>query len=444
MKSVCFSIGLVVTVLVSGPVSAGLFNPNVFTLDNGLQVVVLEDHRAPVVTQMIWYKVGAADEPVGKSGIAHFLEHLMFKGTTKAPGKTFSQTVAASGGRENAFTSHDFTGYFQTLAASNLEQVMTLEADRMTNLTLSEKDIVAERDVVLEERRSRTENKPTALLNEQTSAAQFLTTPYRIPVVGWAHEIQQLNREDAFAFYRQYYAPNNAVLVIAGDVATADVRKLAEKYYGVIPRGSVTVRNWPKEPPQLSPRRVELRDQRVRQASWRRTYLAPGSFDKNKDLAEPLDLLSQILGGGTTSRLYQALVVEQKIASSAGSWFSGDSVGPARFGLYGRPVPGGDLATVEASVDAELEKIIRDGVTEAELNRAKAGMLAIATYARDSVTRKARIFGRALVIGQTVESVETWPQRVEAVTRQQVQDAARKILDIRKSVTGMLLPEMKG
>ena len=189
MKSVCIGIGLSVGLLISAPVSAGLFNPDVFSLDNGLQVVVLEDHRAPVVTQMIWYKVGAADEPVGKSGIAHFLEHLMFKGTKEAPGKTFSQTVAASGGRENAFTAHDFTGYFQTLAASNLEQVMKLEADRMTNLTLSEKDIVSERNVVMEERRSRTENKPASLLREQTSAAQFLTTPYRIPVVeiGRAH-----------------------------------------------------------------------------------------------------------------------------------------------------------------------------------------------------------------------------------------------------------------
>ena len=453
MKSVCFSIGqknavasiaaVAIAVLTSVPVQAGLFNPNVFELENGLQVVVLEDHRAPVVTQMIWYKVGAADEPVGKSGIAHFLEHLMFKGTTKAPGNTFSQTVAASGGRENAFTSHDFTGYYQTLAAPNLEQVMKLEADRMTNLTLSEKDIVAERDVVMEERRSRTENKPSALLGEQTSAAQFLTTPYRIPVVGWAHEIQQLNREDAFAFYRQYYAPNNAILVIAGDVLTADVKKLAMKHYGVIPRGNVTVRNWPQEPPQLSPRRVELRDQRVQQPSWRRTYLAPGSFDAKKDLAEPLDLLAQILGGGTTSRMYQALVVEQKIATSAGSWFSGDSVGPARFGLYARPVAGGDLATVEKAMDAEIAKIIAGGVTEAELNRAKAGMQALAIYARDSVTRKARIFGRALVIGQTVEGVETWPQRVEAVTRQQVQDAAKEVLDLRRSVTGLLLPEKK-
>ena len=209
--------------------NAVVFSPETFTLSNGMQVVVVPNHRVPVVTHMVWYKVGSADDPPGKSGIAHFLEHLMFKGTTNAPGNTFSQTVAASGGRENAFTSHDFTGYYQTLAAANLEQVMKLEADRMTNLTLSEKDIVAERNVVMEERRSRTENKPSALLGEQTAAAQFLTTPYRIPVVGWAHEIQQLNREDAFAFYRQYYAPNNAILVIAGDVLTADVKKQKDK-----------------------------------------------------------------------------------------------------------------------------------------------------------------------------------------------------------------------
>ena len=431
-------------VALSGATRAGLFNPQVFELDNGLKVVVLEDHRAPVVTQMIWYKVGAADEPVGKSGIAHFLEHLMFKGTKDAPGKTFSQTVAASGGRENAFTAHDFTGYFQTLAAHNLEQVMKLEADRMTNLTLSEDDIVAERDVVLEERRSRTDNNPSSLLGEQTAASLYLTTPYRIPVIGWAHEIKKLNRRDAFDFYRQYYAPNNAILVIAGDVTTEEVKRLAKKYYGVIPRGTVATRNWPTEPPQLSPRRVELRDQRVKQPTWRRTYLAPSALGDKKHLAEPLDLLSQILGGGTTSRLYQALVVEQKIASSAGSWFGGDSVGPSRFGLYARPVPGGKLDVIEDAIDSEIEKLLKDGVTQAELERARAGMLAAATYARDSVTRKARIFGRALVIGQTVEDIETWPQKVEAVTAEQVLDAARQVLDLRRSVTGLLLPEKKG
>jgi len=444
MKSVRFGLALIVAAVISAPASAGLFNPHVFTLENGLQVVVLEDHRAPVVTQMIWYKVGAADEPPGKSGIAHFLEHLMFKGTASAPGKIFSETVAASGGRENAFTGHDFTGYFQTLASHNLEQVMKLEADRMTNLTLSASDIVSERDVVLEERRSRTDNNPSALLSEQTSAAQFLTTPYRIPVVGWAHEIEQLNREDALEFYRQYYAPNNAILVVAGDVKAPDVKKLAQKYYGVIPKGEVSSRDWPKEPPQLSPRRVELRDQRVSQPSWRRTYLAPGSLDDKSHLSEPLDLLSQILGGGTTSRLYQEVVVEQKIATSAGSWFSGDSVGPARFGFYAQPVPGGDVQSLEKSIDAEIARIINDGVTDAELKRAKAGMLAQAIYARDSVTRKARIFGRALAIGLSVESVETWPERVKAVTPEQVQEAAKEVLDLRRSVTGLLLPEQKG
>jgi zinc protease len=232
--------------------------------------------------------------------------------------------------------------------------------------------------------------------------------------------------------------------VIAGDVALAEVKRLAQKYYGVIPRGDVPVRSWPQEPPQLSPRRVELRDQRVRQPSWRRSYLAPGALGDKKHLAEPLDLLSQILGGGTTSRLYQSLVVEQKIATSAGSWFGGDTVGPARFGLYAQPVAGGNLDSVEAAIDIELAKILKDGVTDAELERARAGMLAMAIYARDSVTRKARIFGRALSIGQTVEDIETWPQRVEAVTRQQVLEAAKEVLDIRRSVTGLLLPAKEG
>lgn len=426
------------------PVQAGLFNPNVFMLDNGMQVIVIEDHRAPVVTQMVWYKIGAADEPEGKSGVAHFLEHLLFKGTKAAPGNTFSRTVAANGGRENAFTSHDFTGYFQTLAADRLESVMRLEADRMVNLVLTEKDVATERDVVLEERRARTENDPSSLLSEQMAAAQFLALPYRNPVIGWNHEIRALNREDALAFYRQYYAPNNAILIVAGDVLTADVKRLAEKYYGVIPPSQNIGRRRPQEPPQIAARRIEFRDVRVRQPSWRRTYIAPSTMAGQSEHSLPLDMLAQILGGGTTSRLYQALVVEQKIAASAGAWYSGTSVDLGRFGLYGQPVPGNDLTALEAAVDAEIANIVEHGVSAKELDRAKAGMIAAATYARDSVTRTARIFGRSLVIGRTVEDVESWPDRVVKVTPEQVQAAAKYVFDIRRSVTGLLLPKKKG
>ncbi len=428
----------------AAPAQAGLFNPNVFMLDNGMQVVVIEDHRAPVVTQMVWYKIGAADEPEGKSGVAHFLEHLLFKGTKEAPGSTFSRTVAANGGRENAFTSHDFTGYFQTLAADRLEAVMRLEADRMVNIVLTEKEVATERDVVLEERRSRTENNPSSMLSEQMAAAQFLALPYRNPVIGWNHEIQQLNRADALAFYHQYYAPNNAILIVAGDVMTADVKRLAEKYYGVIPPSKDISRSRPKEPPQIAARRIEYADVRVRQASWRRTYLAPSAMAGETEHSLPLDLAAQILGGGTTSRLYQSLVVEQKIAASAGAWYSGTAVDMGRFGLYSQPVPGGDVAKVEAAVDAEIVKFIEAGVTEKELARAKAGMIAAAIYARDSVTSTARIFGRSLVIGRTVEDVESWPERVAAVTLAQVQAAAQHVFDIRRSVTGLLLPKKKG
>jgi len=426
------------------PVQAGLFNPNVFTLENGMQVVVIEDHRAPVVTQMVWYKIGAADEPEGKSGVAHFLEHLLFKGTKDAPGNTFSKMVAASGGRENAFTSHDFTGYFQTVAADRLPAMMRLEADRMVNLVLTEKDVATERNVILEERRSRTENDPSSLLSEQMAAAQFLALPYRNPVIGWKHEIEQLNRADALAFYRQYYAPNNAILIVAGDVATADVKRLAEKYYGVIPPSKDIARRRPSEPPQIAARRIEYRDERVRQPSWRRTYTAPSSMAGETQHALPLDMLADILGGGTTSRLYQALVVEQKIAASAGAWYSSTAIDLGRFGLYGQPVNGGGVAKIEAAIDAEIAKIIEHGVTPKELDRSKAGMIAAATYARDSVSGTARIFGRSLVIGRTVEDVESWPERVARVTPEQVRAAARYVFDIRRSVTGLLLPKKAG
>lgn len=424
--------------------SAGLFNAETFRLDNGMEVVVIPDHRAPVVVHMVWYRLGAADEPVGRSGVAHFLEHLLFKGTDKIAPGDFSKIVAANGGRDNAFTSLDYTGYFQTIARDRLDLVMEMEADRMVNLRLDENDVATERDVVLEERRQRTDSTPQGQFGEQARAALFLQHPYGRPVIGWQEEIEKLSLEDAMAFYKRYYAPNNAILIVAGDVTAADLKPLAEKHYGVIPANPDTVvEPLPLEPPHRAARRVLHSDPRVAVTSWQRQYLADSIGWGEPSRSAPLNFLSEILGGGSTSRLYRALVVDQGIAVSAGAWYSGVSRGPGNFGLYATPAPDSDVGVVETAMDAALAEIIANGVTEAELERARTGLLADAIYARDSLFNGARIFGNALTAGATVDDVESWPDRVRAVTSEDVVEAARAVFRMERSVTAILSPEEK-
>ena len=415
-------------------------NVSTFALDNGMQVVVIPDHRAPVVTHMVWYRVGAADEVARQSGNAHFLEHLMFKGTDKIPPGEFSKIVSRNGGQDNAFTSQDYTGYFQRVARDRLSLVMELEADRMTNLVLTEQQVLPERDVVLEERRSRVDNNPGSRLNEQMNAAFYLSHPYGNPVIGWEHEIQDLNRETAIAFYKQYYAPNNAILIVAGDVTEEDVRTLAEKHYGPIKSmPSIKPRQRESEPPHQAARRVVLRDARVDSPRYRRMYLAPSYRTAEPGEGPALEVLAQILGGGTTSRLYRQLVVEQKVAILAGSWFSGDFLDSGSFGLYGAPVPGTDVEALEAALDKAVDDLIADGVSAEELEDAKKLLIADTIYAIDSQSTLARIFGVALTSGQTVKDVQEWPERIEKVTAEQVQAVAKKYLRVERSVTGVLL-----
>ena len=411
---------------------AGVFNPTTFTLKNGLQVVVISNHRAPIAIQMLWYKVGSADEPAGKSGIAHFLEHLMFKGTPSVPPGEFSKIVARNGGQDNAFTSHDYTAYFQRVARDRLELVMRLEADRMANLTLTDAEVLPERDVVLEERRSRTGNNPGAQLYEQSRAAFYLHHPYRNPVIGWKNEIERLNTRDALDFYRKYYAPNNAVLIIAGDVTADEVRRLAEKYYGPIAARATPPRDRLVEPPHLAARRVVLKSPQVGQPSWSRRYLAPSYNAGEKQHAPALQVLSQILGGGSTSRLYRALVVDAKIAASAGAWYSPDDLDLGSFGLSGSPRPGTDPAALQKAM---LEQV--NGL----LPRARKSLLAAAIYVRDGLRAGPNIIGRALTTGRTVADVESWPERIGKVTVEQVNAAARAVLLERNSVTSVLLPD---
>ena len=429
--------------LLSGaaPADAGVFNPKTYMLANGMQVVVVEDHRAPVIEHMVWYRVGAADDPPGKSGIAHFLEHLMFKGTAAHPAGEFSRIVARNGGRENAFTTHDYTGYYQEVAADKLEPLMQLEADRMANLALLDHDVETERLVILEERRARIDNDPAALFNEQVEAAQYLADHYGIPVIGWKHEMEGLTHADAIAFYRAHYAPNNAILIVAGDVTGEQVHELAQKYYGAVPARTIEPRHRVKEPPQLAARRVSMSDPRIREASWSRSYLAPSRSAGETKHAYPLVVLAEVLGGGATSRLYRALVVDNGVATSAGAWYQSIGLDSGQFGLYGRPKPGGSVEAVEAGVDKVLADVLAKGITEAELAQAKTGLTASSIYLRDSLSSSAQTLGRALTSGLTVEQVEAWPENIPAVTIEQVNDAARYVLELSQSVTGTLLPK---
>jgi zinc protease len=417
-----------------------------FKLANGMEVVVIPDHRAPVVTHMVWYRVGAADEVRGKSGIAHFLEHLMFKSTDKIPVGEFSKIVSRLGGQDNAFTGHDTTAYFQRVSKDRLGKMMEMEADRMVNLRLDEKEVLTERNVILEERRSRIDNNPAALLDEQINAALYLNDPYGTPVIGWYHEMAQLSRQDALTFYKHYYAPNNAILVVSGDVTNDEVRKLAEATYGKIPANPDVnpVRKRPSEPPPIAARRLELKDPRAGNYSMQRYYITPSYVTAKPGEAEALDLLMKIAGSGTTSRIYKKLVVELKLASSAGGDYSGSGLDSGNISLYGVAADGVALPKVEAAIDDVLADIVKNGVTDAELARAKRSYLADYVYDSDNQATLARRYGWNLAVGRTVADVEGWPDAISKVTTDDVKKVAGKYLNLRASVTGYLVPDQSG
>jgi zinc protease len=413
-----------------------------FNLDNGLEVVVIPDHRAPVVTHMVWYRVGSADEKAGQSGVAHFLEHLMFKGTEKHEAGEFSAVIAEIGGNENAFTSQDYTAYYQQVGPDALETMMEFEADRMRGLILTDEVVAPERAVVIEERRSRIENNPGALLGEEMEATLYQNHPYRLPVIGWMHEVEKLNRDQAIAFYDQHYAPNNAILVVAGDVEPQAVRSLAEETYGEVPRGpDLPPRTRPQEPPQETDRTVTLSDPRVSLPSLQRAWVVPSYASAEPGEAEALDLLSEILGGGIHSRLYRKLVVEEGIAASTGAGYRAMGLDDTSFTVYGTPRGGADLETVENAIEAEIARLAEEGVSEDELRRAKNRFLRSMIFARDSQTGMARIYGSALATGLTIDDIEAWPDRIRAITPADVKNAARRHLRAGAHVTGYLLPE---
>ncbi|MCA1952193.1 MAG: insulinase family protein [Hyphomicrobiales bacterium] len=410
-------------------------------LANGMEVVVIPDRRAPVVTHMVYFRNGAADDPPGKSGIAHFLEHLMFKGTKMHPKGAFSEIVAALGGQENAFTSYDYTAYFQRVAREHLGRMMALEADRMVHLVLEGPEVDSERDVVIEERKMRTDADPAAQLQESLLATLYVHHPYGTPVIGWGHEIEGLGREDALAYYRRFYRPDNAILIVAGDVETAEVLRLAEETYGRLKPGDAEPprRARVREPEIRASRHVRLADAKVEQPTAQRAYIVPSHATAEGGEAFALEVLSQLLGGSATSRLYRSLVLERGLAVSTGAWYWNDALDMGQFGTYAVPAEGVDLDALDSATEAVLARLREEPVGAAELERAKTRLIADMIYAQDNQAHLARIYGSTLTTGGAVEDVLAWPERIRAVTAAEVQAVAVKYLQPGRVVTGHLV-----
>jgi len=409
---------------------AGLAQAEVFekTLSNGLKVIVKEDHRAPTVVQQIWYRAGSMDEKTGTTGVAHVLEHMMFKGTKSVPMGEFSRRIAAAGGRENAFTSYDYTAYFQQLHKSKLPLAMRLEADRMHNLLLSEKEFSKEIKVVMEERRWRTDDDAHSLVGERLMATAYQEHPYHNPIIGWMNDLENMTYLDAQDWYKTWYAPNNATLVIAGDVKASEVFALAQRHYGKIPAGKLPKRKVAGEQPQLGIKRIVVKAP-AELPYFIMAYHAPTMRDVEKDWKPyALSVLAGVLDGSDSARLNKALVREQQVAISVGAGYDSTSRGPSQFTLEGTPASGKTIAELEAAIREQLQAVVRDGVSEEELKRVRAQVTASEVYKLDSVFYQAMQIGQMESIGLTHHALPVMLKKLQAVTAQQVQDVAREIL----------------
>jgi zinc protease len=426
----------------SAPVLTQAEEVTTYQLDNGMDVVVIEDHRAPVVVHMLWYRAGSADEPVGSSGVAHYLEHLLFKATDTVESGEFQRVVAENGGSDNAFTSYDYTGYFQRVAADRLPLMMQYEADRMNNLVLTEEDIVSERGVILEERNQRTENSPNALAREQMRASQFLNHRYGVPIIGWKHEMETLDMDDALSFYDLYYSPNNAILVVAGDVQPDEVLALAQEHYGPIPmEPDLPERFRTQEPPQTAERRLIFEDPRVAQPYITRSYLAPERDAGAQEDAAALTYLADLLGGSPfTSALGIALQFETSTAVYAGAYYDGLNLDDGTFGFTVVPSDGVSLQEAEDAMDAAIVDFLAAGIDPERMEALRTQLKAGEIYARDNVGGLARRYGVALTSGLTVQDVQAWPDILQAVTAEDVLAVAERVLDRNQSVTGWVIP----
>ncbi len=422
---------------------AGLAQADVFekTLSNGLKVIVKEDHRAPTVVQQIWYHAGSMDESTGTTGVAHVLEHMMFKGTKSVPAGEFSRRIAAAGGRENAFTSYDYTAYFQQLHKSQLPLAMKLEADRMHNLALTRQEFDKEIKVVMEERRWRTDDEAHALLEEQLMATAYQEHPYHNPVIGWMKDLEDMTDADAQNWYKTWYEPNNATLVIAGDVYAKDVFALAQRYYGGIPAGKLPQRKAVGEAPQLGIKRIVVKAP-AELPYLIMSYHAPALRDVENDWRPyALSVLAGVLDGNESARLNKSLVREQQVAQSVGAGYDSTSRGPSLFTLEGTPAVGKTVADLEAALRAQLQAVVRDGVNEDELKRVRAQVTAAEVYKLDSVFYQAMQIGQLESIGLSYRDIPLMLKKLQGVTAKQVQDVARDILQDDQLTVAVLDPQ---
>jgi len=418
------ALALLPAILLSAAAHAEVFEK---TLSNGLKVVVKEDHRAPVVVQQVWYRAGSIDERTGTTGVAHMLEHMMFKGTKTVPPGEFSRRIAAAGGRENAFTNEDYTAYFQQLQSARLPLAMQLESDRMHNLNLSDAEFAKEVKVVMEERRMRTDDEPHSLLYEKLMAAAYQEHPYQHPVIGWMNDLLALTAADSREWYRTWYAPNNATLVVAGDVKADDVFKLAQRYYGSIPAGKLPLRKPHSEPPQAGIKRIVVKAP-AELPYLVMAYHAPELRDPEKDWKPyALEVLAGILDGNESARLNKSLVREQQLASQAGAGYDSTSRGPAMFILDGTPSTGKTVTDLEAALREQITLLVKNGVSEEELKRVKAQVTASEVYKRDSVFYQAMQIGQLESIGLGHKAIPVMLKKLQEVNAQQVQDVAREI-----------------
>lgn len=434
LKNLVLGLFILCFISMPGISFAKVFNAQSEFLPNGMQIVLIENNRAPVVSHMVWYNVGRADEDAGHSGLAHFFEHLMFKGTKSVPAGEFSKIVKSLGGNDNAFTSQDYTAYFQSVPVEHLETVMKMEADRMTNLNVSEENILTERDVIIEERKERVENNPAAILGEDVDSILYANHPYRVPVIGFMSEIKALTPDAVRAFYKKWYAPNNAILVVSGNISMEKLKPLAEKYYGTIPPSVLPEVSYPEPAPIKANHQVTYADDRVGTPNLKIIYRAPAKNDA-------LSVLADAFGGNTTSQLYRSLVLDQKLAVQAGAYYSPVSQGPSEFIVYAIPAPGVDLRTLELSLKAEIDTLLIEGLSDEDISRAKQRMIDATIFERDSLIGPAMIVGRGLTSGYTLDEIENWPDTVEAITAEDIMTARDAVLDgDNRPIVSKLLP----
>ena len=424
---------------VAAPSSHAGFGAESFMLVNGMRVVAVPMERPGVVHHAVYYAFGAADDPPGQSGITHFIEHLMFNGTATTANGEYKQIIGRNGGTTNAYTAADITAYYATIARDRLETVMELEADRMTGVVFEAANFEAERQVVLEERLQRTENVPAGLFREELRAASWRAHPYGRPLIGWRQEIEALTMDQVEAFYRRHYGPRNALLVVAGDIDADTLRLLAERTFGRVPAGGEPLPPRPSEPPHRAQITVEMEDARVTRPQWSRRYAVPSYFSGDLREAAALELLATLLGG-STGILHRALVIDSKIALSAGAYFSGDKRDGGFFVVYGMPADGISLVEIEGAIDAAIQRMLADGIEETEVERTAYRFAAGEIYAREEVSGIANLVGSTLTKGGTLEDIDGYTDLVRSITPDDVETVARELFGRPAVVTGILRP----